>query len=291
MRTRSRPVDDSRPESPMAFLGNPLPRWVNRTAVTIEPGGVRPYVEAEWRDALVIVEQGEVVLECTRKGFTTFKAGDVLWLVDVPLRRMHNYGVEPTVIVAISRMSRSGRRTGTRNVEKRSNHMPTTEPTTDLDQRFSSEGVQTTSWHDARQQLTAAEIFWISTVRPDGRPHVTPLMTVLIGDSLFFCTGATEQKAKNLEHNQNVALTTGGNAMSQGLDLVVEGQAIRVVDDPTLRAAADRYKSKYGWTFEARDGVLYSDDGGDALLFEVKPAKGFGFGKGEESFSQTRWTF
>jgi glyoxylate utilization-related uncharacterized protein len=84
---------------------------VNRIAVTIEPGGVRPYDESEWRDALVIVEQGEVVLECTRNGFTTFKAGDVLWLVDVPLRQMHNHGVEPTVIVAISRTGRDGRPT------------------------------------------------------------------------------------------------------------------------------------------------------------------------------------
>lgn len=284
-------MDDPRPESPLAFLGSPLPRWVDRTAVTIEPGGVRPYVEAEWRDALVIVEQGEVVLECTRNGFTTFRAGDVLWLVDVPLRRMHNYGVEPTVIVAISRTGRRDRGTGADRDENRSNHMTTTEPTTELDQRFSSEGVPSTPWADAREHLAAAEIFWISSVRPDGRPHVTPLMTVLIGDSLFFCTGATEQKAKNIEHNQNVALTTGSNAMSQGLDLVIEGQAIRTTDEPTLRAAADRYKSKYGWTFEARDGVLYSHDGGDALLFEVRPARGFGFGKGEESFSQTRWTF
>ena len=97
-------MDDERPdEAPLSFLGNPLPRWVNRASVTIGPGEVRPYDESEWRDALVIVEHGEVVLECTRGGFTTFRAGDVMWLSDIPLRRMHNYGVEPTVIVAVSR--------------------------------------------------------------------------------------------------------------------------------------------------------------------------------------------
>ena len=113
-------MDDARPESPIAFLGSPLPRWVNRTAVTIEPGGTRPYAEAEWLDALVIVEQGEVVLECTRSGFTTFRAGDVLWLVDVPIRRMHNHGNEPAVIVAISRNGRRGRSAGTNSGENRS---------------------------------------------------------------------------------------------------------------------------------------------------------------------------
>ena len=161
-------------------------------------------------------------------------------------------------------------------------------PTTELDQRFSSPGVPPTSWAAARDVLDAAEIFWISTVRPDGRPHVTPLMAVMLDDELYFCTGPTEQKARNLETNPHVAMTTGASSMSDGLDLVVEGDAVRVTDVPVLSAAAERYRSKYGWTFEARDGSLHSDDGGEAYLFRVDARKGFAFGKGEERFSQTR---
>ena len=252
--------------------------------VTISPGDIRPYVEAEWRDALVIVEAGEVALECTRGGRTTFRAGDVLWLVDVPVVRMCNDGVEPVVIVAVSRRS-SRRSTMT------GNHTRRTAPTSELDQRFSSPGVPATPWDAARDALSAAEIFWISTVRPDGRPHVTPLMTVLIDDELYFCTGPTEQKARNLEANTSVALTTGASSMAEGLDLVVEGDAVRVTDVPTLSAAAERYRSKYGWTFEGRDGALHSDDGGEAYLFRVDARRGFAFGKGEEHFSQTRFRF
>ena len=63
--------DDARPE-PLAFLGNPLPRWVSDGSSRSRPGDVRPYDEAEWRDALVIVEAGEVALECARGGRTTF---------------------------------------------------------------------------------------------------------------------------------------------------------------------------------------------------------------------------
>jgi len=51
-------------------------------------------------------------------------------------------------------------------------------PTTEVDKRFSSEGAAPVPWDDARQHLEAAEIFWLSTVRPDGRPHVTPLLAV-----------------------------------------------------------------------------------------------------------------
>jgi uncharacterized pyridoxamine 5'-phosphate oxidase family protein len=253
--------------------------------VTISPGDIRPYVEAEWRDALVIVEAGEVALECTRGGRTTFRAGDVLWLVDVPVVRMCNDGVEPVVIVAVSR--RSARRSTTMT----DNHTRRTAPTSELDQRFSSPGVRATPWETVRDALSAAEIFWISTVRPDGRPHVTPLMTVLIDDELYFCTGPTEQKARNLEANTNVALTTGAGSMAEGLDLVVEGDVVRVTDVPTLSAAAERYRSKYGWTFEGRDGALHSDDGGEAYLFRVDASAAFAFGKGDDHFSQTRYRF
>ena len=284
-------MDDGRPDASLSFLGSPLPRWVNRTSVTIGPGDVRQYDEDEWRDALVIVETGEVVLECTRGGFTTFRAGDVMWLSDIPLRRMHNYGVEPTVIVAVSRQGHGRQAAGTGHETRSTTMTATTTPTTDLDGRFSSDGATTTLWADARARLADAEIFWITTVRPDGRPNVAPLISVMIDDSLYFCTGAEEQKARNIEQNPKVAMTTGQNALNEGLDLVIEGDAVRVTDEATLQRTADLYGSKYeDWNFEVRDGTLHTADGGDALLFEVRPAKGFGFGKGEP-FSQTRWTF
>jgi hypothetical protein len=40
--------------------------------------------------------------------------------------------------------------------------------------------------------------FWLSTARPDGRPHVTPFIAVWLDEALWFCTGADELKAKNL---------------------------------------------------------------------------------------------
>ena len=55
-----------------------------------------------------------------------------------------------------------------------------------------------TDWADARRELAAAELSWLSTVRPDGRPHVTPLLTVWRDGALHFCTGARERKARNL---------------------------------------------------------------------------------------------
>jgi general stress protein 26 len=73
--------------------------------------------------------------------------------------------------------------------------------------------------------LEAAQLTWISTVRADGRPHVTPLVAGVARRASHFSTGATEQKAINLASNSNVVLTTGCNQWEEGLDVVVEGQA------------------------------------------------------------------
>jgi quercetin dioxygenase-like cupin family protein len=88
---------------PLTFLGRPLgPSFRSRT-VTIRPGDSRPYEEAEWRDAIVVVECGAVVVECHAGGRRTFTVGDVLWLTGMGVRALRNEGQESAVIVAVSR--------------------------------------------------------------------------------------------------------------------------------------------------------------------------------------------
>src|SRR4051812_41587935 len=162
------------------------------------------------------------------------------------------------------------------------------EPVTELDPRFSGADATPTLWADGRELLESAEIFWLTTVRPDGRPHVTPLLAIWLEGALYFSTGETERKAKNLAHNAHCILTTGGNALNEGFDLVVEGDAARVSDEATLQRLAERYLAKYGWQFTVRDGTLHGGEGNIAQVFAVTPTTAFGFGKGEP-FSQTRW--
>lgn len=166
-------------------------------------------------------------------------------------------------------------------------------PVAELAPQFSSPDAALTPWSEARGRLEAAEVYWLTTVRPDGRPHVTPLIAVWLEGALYFCTGESERKAKNLAGNAHCALTTGCNALTEeGLDLVVEGDAARVSDEAKLRRVADVYESKYGgdWRFAVRDGAFHGGDGSIALVYEVAPKTAFGFGKGK-AFSQTRWRF
>jgi hypothetical protein len=69
----------------------------------IEPGAGRAYAEADWRDALVIVDEGEIELEGTSGGRVRFERGAIIWLAGLPLRALHNPGFEPASLVAVSR--------------------------------------------------------------------------------------------------------------------------------------------------------------------------------------------
>jgi hypothetical protein len=76
--------------------------------IVVAPGTDRPYVEADWADALVVVESGGVELECTGGTRRRFGRGDMLWLIGLPLRALHNRGRVPTVLVAVSRLRKRG---------------------------------------------------------------------------------------------------------------------------------------------------------------------------------------
>ena len=167
------------------------------------------------------------------------------------------------------------------------------EPSTELGALFSSPGAVATKWADALVELQQAEVYWLSTVRPSGQPHVTPLLAVWWNGAIYFCTGPTERKAKNLVANPACALTTGRCDLD-GLDIVIEGRAVTVADSSELGHVADTYEAKYGRHFAAPDGT-WSGLGdairaGSALVYRIAPDTGFGFGKGG-SYSQTRWRF
>jgi general stress protein 26 len=165
-------------------------------------------------------------------------------------------------------------------------------PTTTLDPRFSDADASPTPWTTAQEHLERAEIYWLGTVRPDGRPHTTPLIAVWHDSAFYFCTGADERKAKNLAQNPRCTVTTGCNTYNEGLDLVLEGDAARITDEAILQRIAAAYEAKYGsdWHWDVRDGMFHGNEGNAALVFAIEPTRGFGFAKGAP-FGQTRWRF
>ena len=165
------------------------------------------------------------------------------------------------------------------------------QPVTTLDQRFSDEDAVATSWAETRRMLEAAELFWISTVRADGRPHVTPLVAVWLDGVIYFCTGPTEQKALNLRRNPHVILTTGCNRWDTGLDIVVEGDAAQVSDDPCSGPLAEAWPASGTDDGNSRRATVPCTLNRAVLRssYGVTPRKILAFAKGD--FSHTRHQF
>jgi nitroimidazol reductase NimA-like FMN-containing flavoprotein (pyridoxamine 5'-phosphate oxidase superfamily) len=166
--------------------------------------------------------------------------------------------------------------------------MLSNDPVTNIDPRFSDLDAVATGWDETRRALETAELFWISTVRADGRPHVTPLVAVWLDGIIYFSTGPTEQKAMNLHGNSHVILTTGCNQWDGGLDVVVEGDAVQVTDDNLLERLAEAWATKWDGRW-ASSGGFHLERGSTVLVFAVTPTKILAFAKG--NFSVTRHLF
>ncbi|MFE9702494.1 pyridoxamine 5'-phosphate oxidase family protein [Streptomyces sp. NPDC005930] len=176
-------------------------------------------------------------------------------------------------------------------------------PTTELDARYSSAlnprpgaaGVTATEWAEARGRVAAAEIYWVVTVRPGGGPHITPAIAAWHDGVLYFSTGPGEQKARNLAHDAHCALLTGTNSLTEGFDLVVEGEAERVGDPAVLEEVIAAYEAQYGAHITSAEGTFHAIGdamrSGDAVLFAVSPVTAYGFGRDEGVYSHTRWSF
>ena len=105
-RSRGRLAVHETPDEEVDSVFRPLPSRFERRVVTLAAGEQRPYDEAEWDDALVIVEGGAVELEGLTGRRFRFERGDILWLAGVPLRALHNSGPVPAVLVALRRVRR-----------------------------------------------------------------------------------------------------------------------------------------------------------------------------------------
>jgi nitroimidazol reductase NimA-like FMN-containing flavoprotein (pyridoxamine 5'-phosphate oxidase superfamily) len=98
-------------------------------------------------------------------------------------------------------------------------------------------------WSHAEERLERAEIYWLATVRPDGRPHVTPIWGVWVGGALYFDGLFNTRWARNIAANPQVAVH-----LESGVDVViVEGQVDDLTTDPELGAqVVAAWDAKYG---------------------------------------------
>jgi Pyridoxamine 5'-phosphate oxidase len=117
---------------------------------------------------------------------------------------------------------------------------------TNLD-RFGNPALPWSRVHDilAGGPLWPETTFFLGTVRPDARPHSAGLGILWIDGDLYFTSSPKTRKSRNLA--ENPACTISGRL--EGMDIVFEGEAMRVTDGPTLEEAAHLYREA-GWPAE-----------------------------------------
>ena len=151
-------------------------------------------------------------------------------------------------------------------------------------------------WSRAERQLEASVAgtdvyFFLATVRPDGRPHVAGVGALWDDGRFYVVSGPGTRKSRNLAERPDCVIS----AHLPDLDLVVEGTARRVTDEPTLERLAKLFNGQ-GWPAEVQDGAFTAPYSAPSAgpppwhLYEFTPATAFGVASAEPH-GATRWRF
>lgn len=136
-------------------------------------------------------------------------------------------------------------------------------------------------WSYVDERMEASRNYWISTTRPDGRPHAAPVWGVWFEGVFYFGTDRDSRKARNLRANPEMVVH-----LESGDDCVIfEGLAEEIADASLRRAVGRAYAAKYGL-----DGV--GEAGDDAPpLYALRPRVALAWKESDFPVTATRWRF
>jgi hypothetical protein len=96
---------------------------------------------------------------------------------------------------------------------------------------------------------------WLTTINPNGSPHVAAVGALWVDGTFWFQTGDQTRKGKNVARDSRCVLSLAADEF----DLVVEGDARRVTDRPTVATMAGHWAGNW---------PVRVDDTGQALTAE-----------------------
>ena len=143
------------------------------------------------------------------------------------------------------------------------------------------EGTGLLAWSWAVERLTRSHDYWIATVWPDGRPHLSPVWGAWLADAVWFSCSPGSRKARNLAAERRCTIATD-DALEP---VVLEGDATQVTPDAAAVAAfTDAVNAKY----EVDYTVEFF---GTNHLYRVPPTTVFALAESDFAGSPTRWSF
>jgi len=151
----------------------------------------------------------------------------------------------------------------------------------------SDQGMLPWSW--AVERLEAAPNFWVISVRPDNRPHASPVWGVWMDGAFYFDGNSETRRMKNLLANPEavVHLESGDEVV------ILEGRADPVPPPPDADLA-QRLAARYSAKYAAHDYNPSPDTWDEGGLYVLRPRLALGWMlKPDVPFGSTytRWRF
>lgn len=148
--------------------------------------------------------------------------------------------------------------------------------------RPAGEGTGLLPWSWAEERLITSRNYWVTTVWPDGRPHVMPVWGMWHQGSFWFSSSKPSRKARNLTADPRCMVATEDATNP----VVVEGRATLVTDadDLAMMLALENAKYSTDYGIETLDPAMNS-------AFRVRPRWVFGLRADDFTGSPTRWDF
>lgn len=170
--------------------------------------------------------------------------------------------------------------------------MPGNDPTSE--RNLDGYGAPPIEWERVRDVLNAGvtqapgtggpgrHTSWLTTINPDGSPHVMPVGVVVVDGAWHFTSGPGTRKSRNITRDPRCVVSTA----THPFDLVVEGVAERVIDAAELQRVAETYVAQ-GWPARVSGDALTADFSAPAAgpppwdVYRVTPATVFALGTAE----------
>ena len=139
------------------------------------------------------------------------------------------------------------------------------------------------AWSWAEQRLKKSHNYWITTVKPDGSPHVMVVWGMWQDGRFLFSTGSKSRKAQNLAQNPQCVVSTEHTDEA----VIVEGVA-EIADVAARRKMIPAYERKYDWDLsKMKDDMLSMKE----PVFAVRPKVVFALWEKYFQTKSTRWRF
>ncbi|WP_339106040.1 pyridoxamine 5'-phosphate oxidase family protein [Haloterrigena salinisoli] len=132
------------------------------------------------------------------------------------------------------------------------------------------------TWAFVAENMASDRFYWITTIRPDGKPHARPTWGVWLEDT-FYCGGGERTRwVRNLAANAEIVV----HREDAEAVVILEGTAERIDDETTDGALVERIDSAYTEKYDIRHGTPF---------FAVHPDAVFAW----ENYpiDATRWVF